>query len=149
MSTTLLSSGTLLVDDGVRAEAQEFVDTAHDRTVAGLSIVLDDGTVVELPEHLAGFVGHVLHGLTRGPLSVGAIPAELTSTTAADILAVSRPTLMKWVGEGVLKSHKVGSHHRFDTGEVMALAKARRAMREQAFADLRALEDALEESDSQ
>lgn len=145
MSTALLSNGTILVDDGLRAEAQEFVDAAHDRTVAGLSIVLNDGTVVELPEHLAGFVGHVLHGLTRGPLNVGAIPAELTSTSAADILAVSRPTLMKWVRDGLLKSRKVGSHHRFDTGEVMALARARRAAREQAFADLRALEEALED----
>ncbi|TQL55670.1 excisionase family DNA binding protein [Subtercola boreus] len=140
-----MSNGTLLVDDGLRRDAGDFVESAQDRTVVGLSATLSDGSVVALPASLATFVSQVLRGLTHGPVSVTAIPTELTSTSAAELLAVSRPTLMKWVKEGTLSSRMVGSHHRFDTREVMARAQARRAAREEAFADLRALEEALDD----
>ncbi|PPF77073.1 DNA-binding protein [Subtercola sp. Z020] len=145
MTSTLTPNGTLLVDDSLRSEARGFVDAADDRTIVGLSAELSDGSTVELPADLTAFVGLMLSGLTRGPLSVTSIPAELTSTAAAELLAISRPTLMKWVKEGALNSHRVGSHHRFETREVMALAQARRAARADAFVALRALEDALHE----
>ncbi|RFA18108.1 helix-turn-helix domain-containing protein [Subtercola boreus] len=144
MSTTM-SNGTLILDDEVRADARELASKTQLRAVAGLTITLDDGAVIALPAHLAEFVGRILNALSHGPLTVSAIPRELTSTSAAGILAVSRPTLMKWVSEGALRSHRVGSHHRFDTSEVMALAQARRASREQAFAALRAMEESLNE----
>ena len=76
-----------------------------------------------------------------------AAPTEMTSTTAADALGVSRPTLMKLVNDGLLPSRKVGAHHRFTHADVTALAEARRADRLAAFAQLRELDDALEDHD--
>jgi excisionase family DNA binding protein len=79
--------------------------------------------------------------------AVPAVPADMTSATAASILGVSRPTLMKLVNEGLLPSHQVGQHHRFTHADVTALAEVRRADRLEAFAQLRELDEALEEHD--
>lgn len=141
MTGTALNNGTLLVDEDLRAEATQFVEDAHDRVVVGVSLTFDDGSTVVLPSDLSGFVSHTLHGLSHGAVSVAATPPELTSTNAADLLGVSRPTLMKMVKDGVLQARRVGSHSRFDTIEVIALSKSRRADREAAFADLRAWEE--------
>lgn len=146
MSTALLSNRTLLVDHALHSEALDFVDVAHDRAVIRLSAVLNDGTVVDLPSNLANLLGQVLHEMSLGPISVARVPSELTSTTAADVLAVSRPTLMKWVREGILQSRKVGSHHRFDASAVLELAEQRRSSQRRALVDLRELGDALEDS---
>ncbi|MEB0265077.1 TA system antitoxin ParD family protein [Cryobacterium sp. 10I5] len=70
--------------------------------------------------------------------------AEMTSTTAASVLGVSRPTLMKIVNEGLLPSHKVGAHHLFKPADVAKLAEVRHADRLDAFAKLRELDEALE-----
>lgn len=141
MGATLLSNGTLLVDDELRAEANEAISQAHDRRVVRVTMTLEDGERIELPEDASDAVVHVLHGLSRGVMSVSNFPEVLTSTVAADLLGVSRPTLMKLVREGVLPSHRVGSHHRFSTGDVIELASTRQRERSEAFAELRAWDE--------
>jgi excisionase family DNA binding protein len=144
MPSTLLGSGTLLVDDDLRAEAQGLARRVHDRVTVGLRLELDDGSSVELPTDLARFVSNVLSGVTRGPVSVQTLPEDLTTTTAAEMLAVSRPTLMKWVRLGELPSHKVGSHTRLKTQDVIEFRARLRARREAAFGALRAWDEQLD-----
>lgn len=141
MGATMLSNGTMLVDDELRAEAGEAISQAHDRRVVRVTLSLEDGERVELPEDASDAIVHVLHGLSRGVMSVSNFPQVLTSTVAADLLGVSRPTLMKLVSDGVLPSHRVGSHHRFNTKDVIALISARHAERSKALADLRAWDE--------
>lgn len=137
MPSTLLNSGTLLVDDHLREEAEGLAGRLHDRVATGLRLQLDDGSSIDLPSDLASFVSNVLSGVARGPVSVQALPEELTTTSAAEILAVSRPTLMKWVRSGELPSHKVGTHTRLRTHDVLELRARLRADREAAFSALR------------
>lgn len=68
------------------------------------------------------------------------LPEELTSSLAADVLGVTRPTLMKWAQEGRIASHKVGMHTRFYRDDVLALSKLRAKERGEAFAEFRALD---------
>lgn len=77
---------------------------------------------------------------TEGGVAIGRVPEELTSTTAADMLGVSRPTLLRWSREGVIPSFKVGSHTRFHREDVIALRASRERKRRQAFEELRALD---------
>jgi excisionase family DNA binding protein len=56
-------------------------------------------------------------------------------------VAVSRPTLMKMIGDGAIPAHRVGSHHRLRSDDVFAALRARRARERAAFADLLELED--------
>lgn len=74
---------------------------------------------------------------SSGEVTIGRIPEDLTSTTAADILGVSRPTLMKWVREGEIDAFKVRSHTRFKRDEVFRLKNKRAEERRKAFQDLR------------
>ncbi|HEY8719148.1 helix-turn-helix domain-containing protein [Pengzhenrongella sp.] len=57
--------------------------------------------------------------------SVGAvvIPAkqEFTTTEAAKILGMSRPTLMKLIGRGRVDFRMVGKHHRIPASAIQAL----------------------------
>lgn len=48
----------------------------------------------------------------NGSVRIEQVPDELTTTTAAHMLGVSRPTLMKWIAAGDLPSFKRGSHTR-------------------------------------
>ena len=68
------------------------------------------------------------------------MPDELTSTVAADILGVSRPTLLRWTREGLIESFKVGSHTRFRRSDVLRLREQRETERREAFEKLRALD---------
>ncbi len=141
MPSTLLNSGTLLVDEHVREEAEQVAQQVHDRATVGLRLDLDDGSTITLPADLAKFIGNVLNGVTRGPVFVQSLPDEVTTTTAAEILGVSRPTVMKWVRAGELPSHKVGSHTRLSTPDVLGFRSRLRSKREAAFDALRAWDE--------
>ena len=76
----------------------------------------------------------------NGEVSIGRVPDQLTSTAAADMLGVSRPTLLRWTREGKISSTKVGTHTRFRRDDVIEFRNARERERRQAFNALRALD---------
>lgn len=53
------------------------------------------------------------------------MPEELTTSTAAKLLNISRPTLMKMIKSGKVKAHMVGTHHRLAARDVLALRRER------------------------
>ena len=149
MNATLLAqSGApterLLFDDQVKEEARAVAAEAHDRKLTGVALQLEDGEQIELPAELSKALLFALRGLTQGDVSMRAIPDELTTSTAASILGVSRPTLMKLIESRVLSSTKVGSHHRLNAHDVFALRDQREAEREKAFEELRQMDLDLE-----
>lgn len=75
-------------------------------------------------------------------MTVGTIPKELT-TAAAGFLGVSRPTLMKMINRGEIPAHKVGTHSRLFSKDVLELRKAQREAARKAFDELREIEDLL------
>ena len=147
MAPNVLVNGSLLVDETVRRSAEMFIEHVHDRNITTASLTLDDGTTLELDGALAELMQFVIRTLPSGAVNVQSVPSEMTSTTAASVLGISRPTLMKLVRDGLLPSHKVGAHHRFKQADVAILAKARTAARLDAFARLRELDEAREEAE--
>lgn len=133
--TVLVTNGTVYVDDALRAQASDFVRDTQGPGVHGLALVTDDATVGLTPD-LSALLLQVLKGLARGPVSVTALPDELTTTVAAELIGVSRPTLMKLVRDGTLPSRQAGTHTRLQTGDVLALRKTRARERREAFAAL-------------
>ncbi|OAV61806.1 helix-turn-helix domain-containing protein [Enteractinococcus helveticum] len=118
-------------------------------TDAQLVLKFPDGSEQPLASSIQKLLASALHSLAKnGSVSIGQIPEELTSTTAADLLSVSRPTLMKWVEAGEISSHKVGTHTRFKRQDVLALKMQREQDRREAFAELRALDAELDEIDN-
>lgn len=100
------------------------------------------GAGVALPRELSTLLTTVLDTIARGgTVTIGSLPDDVTTTTAAEMLGVSRPTLMKMIAKGDLPAHKVGSHTRLRSAEVLAFARARLARQRAAFDELVGLED--------
>lgn len=125
----------LAIDDAVRAEASTAVDDAHDRRVRRLALLLEDGATVELPAQLSRFLESAIRSAASGSvIFTSSLPEELTTTTAAEQLGVSRPTLMKMIAAGELPATKVKSHTRLRRDDVLDL-RLRREERRRSAAD--------------
>lgn len=137
-------SAAAMIDERVTI-SEETARDAHDTPVprdASLVLKSADGSEQELPPNVEQTLMATLRAMAEGKSArIGTLPEQLTSTVAADLLGVSRPTLMKWVRDGDIEPFKVGSHNRFNRDEVLALKTKRKAQREEAFDKLRALED--------
>ncbi|WP_067970928.1 helix-turn-helix domain-containing protein [Mycolicibacter icosiumassiliensis] len=136
----------LAVDDTEINEAKSLVDCL-DRASgpAVVEIAAPDVNKMVVPSALAGLMRAVLDGIGRGAqVTIQAVPREATTTTAAKMLGISRPTLMKLIADGKLPAHKVGSHTRLLTAEVMAFRERQREAQRRAFDELRELDEGLE-----
>ncbi|ROR54869.1 excisionase family DNA binding protein [Luteococcus japonicus] len=108
---------------------------------ASLMLRLPDGRQIDLPTPVETALLQALTAIaTTGSVTIGQVPDELTSTVAAEMLGVTRPTLIKWAREGVIDSFQVGTHTRFHRDEVLRLKQERAAARRAAFEELRALD---------
>ena len=101
-------------------------------------VSLESAVPPELARILTAVVAVVAAG---GTVTIGSVPSEVTTTTAAHMLDISRPTLMKLIGEGEIPAHKVGTHTRLKSTDVIAYQERQRATQRAAFDDLRAFED--------
>lgn len=77
-----------------------------------------------------------------GTVTIGSVPNEVTTTTAADMLDISRPTLMKLIRAGEIPAPKIGTHTRLKSSDVIGYRERKRGAQQAAFDDLRAFEDA-------
>lgn len=108
---------------------------------ADIAIHGPDGDEVDLPKDVQKTVLAALQSIIEnGEVAIMRMPAELTSTSAAEILGVSRPTLMKWAREGKVDSFKVGTHTRFNRGDILALRRALVKEQDDALEKLRSFE---------
>lgn len=108
---------------------------------ASLMLRLPDGRQIDLPTPVESALLQALTAIaTTGSVTIGRVPDELTSTVAAEMLGVTRPTLIKWAREGVIDFFQVGTHTRFHRDAVLRLKQERAAARRAAFEELRALD---------
>ncbi|QOD93782.1 MULTISPECIES: helix-turn-helix domain-containing protein [Microcella] len=137
MTTLTLSNDSIIVDDQLRDEAIELVETAEDDRLGHLEVVIN-GTNYEVPESLSRLLVHVIERAARGgTMHIRSMPEELTTTVAAELLGVSRPTFMKLIKAGDIRSRIVGTHHRVLAQDVVALRDRRNDARVDAIRALR------------
>jgi excisionase family DNA binding protein len=80
----------------------------------------EDETLV-IPASAAKMLVGILDEMGRGnTVTVVPVHAELTTQEAADILSVSRPSLIQLLDEGKIAYRKVGTHRRVRFESVMA-----------------------------
>jgi excisionase family DNA binding protein len=68
---------------------------------------------------------------------------ELTTTETAELLGMSRPTVIKLIEAGELPCRMVGTHRRVSRRDALAYEKALFEKRHQALAELTALDEEL------
>ena len=125
-------------------QAREVVSALEGQTNPTVRIQIGERSH-EVPAQLAGLVEDLLKRVAHGQhVSVGGTPEEVTTTVAAKMLGMSRPTLMKLVRERRIPSRSVGKHTRLRTQDVLAYRNSAWEAREQAFERLRDPSEDLE-----
>lgn len=101
---------------------------------------------VEIPEHVYRILRDVVEAMHRN-LAITLVPQTMTLTTqqAADLLGVSRPTVVKYLEEGRIPFQRVGSHRRVLLVDVLAFQGQRREQQRAFVAGLELGEDASPE----
>ncbi|GEP27834.1 MULTISPECIES: helix-turn-helix domain-containing protein [Cryobacterium] len=100
------------------------------------------GDQVEIPEEIHRVLLQVIESMQRG-LAVSILPQSKTLTTqqAADLLGISRPTLVKLLDEQKLPFERVGTHRRVLLVDVMAFRDRRRQEQYDALEAMRSTLD--------
>lgn len=94
------------------------------------------GERVEVPEEIHRVLIHVVEALRAGKaVTVAPRSTQLTTQQAADLLNVSRPTLVKLLEEGAIPFERVSSRRTVRLSDVLAYREARRAAQYAALAE--------------
>ncbi|MEV6908461.1 helix-turn-helix domain-containing protein [Amycolatopsis sp. NPDC051071] len=132
----------VLADKRDQRQAQELANLLPRR---GARFTADTGggdETIPVPVELSQIITQVVQAVALGQtVTVSSMPEELSTTAAAKLLGISRPTLMRMVNAGDIPARKVGSHTRLRTVDVLEEQRARRQRQIAAFDELRALED--------
>lgn len=115
-----------------------FLAVAREAVANGERIRLLVGdTECEVGGEVARGVISLIGALSSGAaVDVLALPEELTTGQAADLLGVSRPTVVSLVEKGELGATRVGSHRRLNTAEVLAHREKCRTDRRRSLDDV-------------
>jgi excisionase family DNA binding protein len=99
---------------------------------------------VKLPAAAVRLLVRILEEMARGN-AVTLIPvrAELTTQEAADMLNVSRPSLIQLLDEGKISYRRVGTHRRVRFKSLMKYKRHAEAARRAALAELAAYDQEL------
>ncbi|WP_313096117.1 helix-turn-helix domain-containing protein [Corynebacterium variabile] len=138
MSITVSDQTILMTPEEQRSAA------AYITTLDGDASVFQTAGGRKLPPEINAVISKVLHAIKEDlPISISTLPREVTTTTAASMLGITRPTLMKHVRAGQLPSHMVGSHHRLFSRDVLAFREELKEEKRQAVFALMDLENEL------
>lgn len=137
MTATLSSSNAIVLS----SEDSAAFEAMHIPEGADIAVLDKDGNQVALPERVQATVLAAIRALTEtGEVAITRMPEQLTSTSAADVLGISRPTLMKWARTGKIDSFKVGTHTRFRRDDVLSLKSQIAKEQDEALEKLRSFE---------
>lgn len=142
MTAVPLSRETYLPDAEVSRVHDFFVahPGAVDEGVDSVTSVFlgaEPGERVPLPPSAFRVLRQVVEAMHQG-LAVTVVPqsASLTTQEAADLLGVSRPTVIKWLEDGAIPFERTGNRRRVLLHDVLAYREQRRA---EQYAALEAL----------
>jgi excisionase family DNA binding protein len=131
--------------DAPSADPVAFAAAARKALAGGDHLRLQAGDAAfDVDPDLATGILALLEGVGAGlPVDIAALPDELTTGQAADLLGVSRPTVVSLVDRGALAAARVGTHRRIRTVDVLAYRDRARQDRSAALDELAAVSDEL------
>lgn len=123
----------------------EFVSRARSEAARGRPLRVVAGDVhVDIDGRVADTLVEVLRAAAEGArLEVTEIQRDLTTGQAADLLGVSRPTVVAMIDRGDLAATRVGTHRRVAAADVLRLRRASRSTASRSLDELAALSQDL------
>ena len=101
---------------------------------ARAKLVGPDGTQIDIPEDLYGVLRDVVNALSQGmAISIAPHNTMLTSQEAADLLNVSRPTLVRLLSAGEIPYSMRGRHRRILLRDILDYSERTRTERHTAL----------------
>lgn len=149
MSASAAMTASVLPAEGAEREQVAAVDEflkrhPRDATDATARLVSSDGEEVQVPAQLFDVLRQTSAMLSRGDgVAISAIARELSTTEAAKLLGMSRPTLIRLVEVGAIPSHRVGSHRRLFLRNVLTYRQRQMEERRKSYEALMLESDAL------
>jgi excisionase family DNA binding protein len=128
-----------------RPTVQEVASLFRHAAEHGARITMHVGDLtVAMPEELAATLGRVVDLVAAGqPVEIEGLPPVLTTGQAADLLGVSRPTVVTLIDEGILPAERMSTHRRIRTEDLLAYRAARTHSRSAALDDIVAISEDL------
>lgn len=129
---------TYLLEGQELAEVVDFVAALESRGVAvpqpQPALVSADGSKIELPHSIFAALVQVATAMARGQ-GVTVIPrnAMLTTQEAADLLGISRPTLVRLLADGEMPYEHRGRHRRVMLADLLAYQQRMRQERRESL----------------
>jgi excisionase family DNA binding protein len=142
MAGELLESHTYLPDEQEQlATIASFLDAHHSKTgerperryfLAGA----EEHEQIEVPEALHLVLVQAVAALMAGQaVTISPTTTKLTTQQAADLLGVSRPTVVRLMDQGELPSERIGNRRKVLLKDLLAYREVRRQRQYQAIAD--------------
>lgn len=140
MATAQASKRVLSASPDEQSELAEVVDLLAHLDISGerkTRLLGPDGESIVLPAPAFEALRAIVTGMAQG-MAMTLIPSghELTTQQAADLLRVSRPSVIRLLEDGVIPFHKVGTHRRMHIEDVLRYRTERAEQRRAALREL-------------
>lgn len=116
----------------------DFAETVSKKLLDGASlrIGIRDSECEVTGEIALAIVDLLRMGPSAHAIELQALPPVLTTGQAADLLDVTRPTVVKLVDEGKLPATRVGTHRRIPTPDLLAYRERCRHQRSEQISEI-------------
>jgi len=119
------------------ADALGALEALLDSSTSALRVVSDEGGSAALPEELRTVLATVVSSMHRGQaVTLAPLAMRLTTQEAADVLGVSRPTLIKLLELGRIPYETPNRHRRIRLVDLLVYQETRRGERREALGEL-------------
>jgi excisionase family DNA binding protein len=148
-SAATLPSTSVVAPDGAERHHVAAVDSflgrhPQDGGAGTAKLVSSDGEEVTVPAQLFKVLRQIAAILAQGDgVAISVVSRELSTTEAARVLGMSRPTLVRLIDSGDISAHKVGSHRRLLMQDVLSYRQQQIRRQRQAYEALMLETDAL------
>ena len=134
------NANNILIDEKTHQESKRLLDlTKGERKRRFLIERLGQEPLV-VPEEVGRLIESLLTASSsNGKIFYSFMPDELTSVAAAGFLGVSRPTLIKYVRDGLIPAHKVGTHLRVKMSDLVRFRESKLTKQSRAIAAMKEL----------
>ena len=133
--TKTIESRTYLPEEEVAGRFADIVNAASSQEATPRLVVGDK--MVELPPGMADVLVRVAQAMQQG-LAVTVAPqtTRLTTQEAADMLGISRSTLVRMLEAGEIPFQKIRRHRRLYLSDVLEYQKRQRRASDEALSDM-------------